>query len=113
MCTFILSIASSNHTKSQQKNVHQVLQHNTHMHSSGVDSYLQDVLSPRELQQVLQHAQHRPNFVLAVLTRLVARLPEVSDGQKLRLDTTLTNFSRAVSSCERMIKAPMPRSYTR
>lgn len=74
---------------------------------------LQDVLSPSELEQVLRHAQHRPNFVLAVLTQLVNKLPGVSEGQKLSMNGTISTFSRVVASCERMIKTPIPRSYTR
>ena len=60
----------------------------------------------------MQHEQHKPNFVLTVLTRIVQTLP-ASDPQKLTLDSTLTKFHQAVSTCERMVKTPIPRSYTR
>ena len=73
---------------------------------------LQGVLLPAEVQVLMQHEQHKPNFVLTVLTRIVQTLP-ASDPQKLTLDSTLTKFHQAVSTCERMVKTPIPRSYTR
>ena len=67
----------------------------------------------RELVKVLlQQEQHKPNFVLSVLTQIVHSMP-VAEGQKLALDATLTKFQKAVGTCERMVKTPIPRSYTR
>lgn len=75
-------------------------------------SPLQDVLLPDEIQLLINHSQHRPNFVLAVLTKVVENLP-TTDARKAAMDNCLTSFHQAVGSCERMIKTPIPRSYTR
>ena len=76
------------------------------------DMLLQAVLLPSEVDILLRHEQHKPNFVLTVLTQIVQGLP-ATEGQKMLLDATLTRFHQAVGSCERMIKTPIPRSYTR
>jgi len=72
----------------------------------------QDVLLPSEVKILLQQEQHKPNFVLSVLTQIVHSMP-ATEGQKLALDTTLSKFQKAVGTCERMVKTPIPRSYTR
>ena len=72
----------------------------------------QDVLLPSEVKVLLQQEQHKPNFVLSVLTQIVHSMP-AAEGQKLALDATLTKFQKAVGTCERMVKTPIPRSYTR
>lgn len=72
----------------------------------------QGVLLPHEVQLLMHHEHHKPNFVLAVLTQVVDNLP-TSDARKQAMDASLTKFHLAVGSCERMIKTPIPRSYTR
>ena len=73
---------------------------------------LQNVLLPTEVEAVLKHKDHKPNFVLNVLTQAVQALP-ASEAQKLSMDGTLNSFHQAVGTCERMLKTPIPRSYTR
>jgi len=73
---------------------------------------LQDVLLPSEVEVLMKQEQHKPNFVLSVLTQIVHSMP-AAEGQKLALDATLTKFQKAVGTCERMVKTPIPRSYTR
>jgi len=73
---------------------------------------LQDVLLPSEVKVLMQQEQHKPNFVLSVLIQIVHGMP-AAEGQKLALDATLTKFQKAVGTCERMVKTPIPRSYTR
>ncbi len=60
---------------------------------------LQDVLEAHELEQLMA-AQHKPNFVLHVLSELVwgANLME---GQAMRMDEALTIFGEQVGTCER------------
>ncbi|DBB06014.1 TPA: hypothetical protein ACH3X3_009993 [Trebouxia sp. C0006] len=77
-----------------------------------LQSELKDVLLPSEVEALLQQEQHKPNFVLSVLTQIVHSMP-AAEGQKLALDATLTKFQKAVATCERMVKTPIPRSYTR
>ena len=73
---------------------------------------VQGVLLPHEVQLLMNHEHHKPNFVLAVLTQVIDNLP-TSDARKQAMDASLTSFHQAVGSCERMIKTPIPRSYTR
>ena len=73
---------------------------------------MQGVLLPHEIQLLMHHEHHKPNFVLAVLTQVVDNLP-TTDARKQAMDHSLTKFHQAVGSCERMIKTPIPRSYTR
>eukprot|EP00884_Botryococcus_braunii_P014331 jgi/Botrbrau1/2289/Bobra.101_2s0112.1 len=72
---------------------------------------LQDVLLEQELKALLA-ADHRPNFVISMLSELVRRagLPTV---QVLSIDQNLTFFADCIGSCERIFKTPMPLSYTR
>ena len=73
---------------------------------------VQGVLLPHEVQLLMKHEHHKPNFVLAVLTQVVDNLP-TTDARKQAMDASLTSFHQAVGQCERMIKTPIPRSYTR
>lgn len=73
---------------------------------------VQGVLLPHEVQLLMNHEHHKPNFVLAVLTQVVDNLP-TTDARKQAMDASLTSFHQAVGQCERMIKTPIPRSYTR
>lgn len=84
------------------------------MSSSFTDGWtaVQGVLLPHEIQLLMNHEHHKPNFVLAVLTQVVDNLP-TSDARKQAMDASLTCFHQAVGSCERMVKTPIPRSYTR
>lgn len=83
-----------------------------HQPSLMVWAAVQGVLLPHEIQLLMNHEHHKPNFVLAVLTQVVDNLP-TSDARKQAMDASLTSFHQAVGSCERMVKTPIPRSYTR
>jgi putative membrane protein len=74
-------------------------------------SMLQDVLKPDELE-ALMATTHRPNFVLSVISRTIdeAQLPTMA---RLRCDENLTNFADVCGGCERILKTPIPLSYTR
>ena len=72
---------------------------------------LQDVLLPDELDKLMQSA-HRPNYVLQVLSELVANSSIISP-ERFRMDQNLTFFADALGACERILKTPIPLSYTR
>ncbi|GAB4816315.1 hypothetical protein N2152v2_003361 [Parachlorella kessleri] len=72
---------------------------------------LQGMLLPHELQEVLL-AQHRPNYVLQVLAQLV-KTSQVSEMEALRMDENITLFEDCLGTCERILKTPIPLSYTR
>jgi predicted membrane chloride channel (bestrophin family) len=72
---------------------------------------LGDILAPEELEQLLA-ARHRPSFALSVLTELGAAAP-LRESHRIRLDENLTWFEDCVGTCERIIRTPIPLSYTR
>ena len=72
---------------------------------------LQDILLPEELDKLLQSA-HRPNYVLQVLSELIANSSIISP-ERFRMDQNLTFFADALGACERILKTPIPLSYTR
>ena len=72
---------------------------------------LQGVLTAQELR-LLVASYHRPSFALAVLSELAAEAP-VNEVQRIRLDENLTYFQQCVGECERLLRTPIPLSYTR
>ena len=78
---------------------------------SDLESELQGVLTPEELVSLLT-SHHRPSFALSVLTELGAAAP-LRESHRIRLDENLTYFEDAVGSCERILRTPIPLSYTR
>lgn len=72
---------------------------------------LAGILAPEELELLLV-AHHRPSFALSVLTELGAAAP-LRESHRIRLDENLTYFEDAVGSCERILRTPIPLSYTR
>jgi hypothetical protein len=69
------------------------------------------VLTAQELR-LLVASYHRPSFALAVLSELAAEAP-VNEVQRVRLDENLTYFQQCVGECERLLRTPIPLSYTR
>lgn len=72
---------------------------------------LSEILTGEELKLLL-NAHHRPSFALSVLTELGAAAP-LRESHRIRLDENLTYFEDAVGSCERILRTPIPLSYTR
>ncbi|KAK9838098.1 hypothetical protein WJX81_001298 [Elliptochloris bilobata] len=78
---------------------------------SHLEEDLQDVL-PAEERAALLAAQHRPNTALQVMSQLVAAA-SLRETQATRMDENLTFFADSVGACERILKTPIPLSYTR
>lgn len=72
---------------------------------------MQAVLQPEELELLLA-SKHRPNYVLQILSGLVESSCIVSP-ERFRMDQNITFFMDAQGSCERILKTPIPLSYTR
>eukprot|EP00884_Botryococcus_braunii_P014354 jgi/Botrbrau1/2291/Bobra.101_2s0114.1 len=72
---------------------------------------LQDVLLPEELKALLA-AEHRPNFTMSMMSELVYRAG-LDPVQMLMIDQNLTFMADSIGSCERILKTPIPLSYTR
>ncbi|EFN56787.1 hypothetical protein CHLNCDRAFT_21860, partial [Chlorella variabilis] len=61
---------------------------------------------------VMCAAAHRPNFVLQVMAETV-RAARPNELCRMRMDDNLTFFEDAMGSCERILRTPIPLSYTR
>jgi ion channel-forming bestrophin family protein len=76
-----------------------------------LQSELAGLLGPSELQSLLA-ARHKPSFALSVLTELCAAA-DLRESHRVRVDENLTFLEDAVGSCERILRTPIPLSYTR
>ncbi|KIY98116.1 hypothetical protein MNEG_9845 [Monoraphidium neglectum] len=72
---------------------------------------LQDILLPHELDSLLK-ATHRPNYVLQVLSQIISSA-NLSVAATIRMDQNLTSFADCLGGCERILRTPIPLSYTR
>lgn len=71
---------------------------------------LQGVVEPQELEAIMS-AQHRPNYVLQVLSELIDQC-NLTQWEKTNMDNNLTTFHDNVGGCERILKTPIPVAYT-
>jgi putative membrane protein len=72
---------------------------------------LKDILLPHELDSILM-ATHRPNYALQVLSEIVKEA-NCGTAPTMRMDDNLTAFEDCLGGCERILKTPIPLSYTR
>ncbi|KFM28033.1 UPF0187 protein, chloroplastic [Auxenochlorella protothecoides] len=76
-----------------------------------LESELEGILTRDEVD-ALTGATHRPCFVLAALSQVVAAAG-LDPQLRQRLDTNLTAFEDCIGGCERILRTPIPQSYTR
>lgn len=69
------------------------------------------MLRPEELE-ALNTAAHKPNYVLQVLSEINESSAIVS-ASRFRIDQNFTFLHDAHGACERILKTPIPLSYTR
>ncbi|GLJ16443.1 hypothetical protein SUGI_0279800 [Cryptomeria japonica] len=81
------------------------------IHGSDVEQDLGRLLSKEDLALVLS-SHHRPNCIIQFLSESLMYLP-LDDSKKQVLDSHISEFNEAVSVCERLIRSPIPLSYTR
>ena len=69
------------------------------------------MLHPAEVEQLLK-ARHRPNYCLQVISEILkaARLPT---APHMRMEANVTEFEDCLGACERILRTPVPLSYTR
>jgi len=104
------SLTSFPHTSFPYTNVKELL-HRPDDSASQSCLSMQAVLQPEELELLLA-SKHRPNYVLQILSGLVESSCIVSP-ERFRMDQNITFFMDAQGSCERILKTPIPLSYTR
>ncbi|DBA95288.1 hypothetical protein WJX82_004901 [Trebouxia sp. C0006] len=72
---------------------------------------LEGTLRPEEIKQLMSSA-HRPNYILLVLSELIEHT-DIVTPERFRMDQNLTFLHDAHGACERLLKTPIPLSYTR
>ena len=79
--------------------------------TSNLQLSLQGTLRPEEIKQLMSSA-HRPNYILLVLSELIEHT-DIVTPERFRMDQNLTFLHDAHGACERLLKTPIPLSYTR
>jgi predicted membrane chloride channel (bestrophin family) len=83
-----------------------------HLREDGdLEAELKDYLPEAELK-TLMAADHRPNYALSVLSAAMLEA-DVPDAARVRMDENLTSFADSLGACERILKTPIPLTYTR
>jgi predicted membrane chloride channel (bestrophin family) len=72
---------------------------------------LQNVLEPHELDY-LASANHRPLAVLQAMSSLLTAA-ELDANMRCHVDENLTVMEDVLGACERILRTPIPLSYTR
>eukprot|EP00798_Chlamydomonas_sp_ICE-L_P018760 gene18760-25292_t len=84
-------------------------------HCQPEDPTLEDevahLLSDSELQ-VLQNAEHKPNKIIHIISQII-RDSKVGSVANAQMSANLTQFNDILGGCERLLRAPIPVSYTR
>lgn len=76
-----------------------------------LEAELEGILARAEIDAVVG-ATHRPNFVLAALSQILAAA-RLDPMLRARMDANLTAFEDTIGGCERILRTPIPQSYTR
>ncbi|KAL2610543.1 hypothetical protein R1flu_029116 [Riccia fluitans] len=78
---------------------------------SDVEEDLKVLLDEEDLALVLS-SDHRPNCLIQLMTQSM-RFMHLTDNEKSLMDANITQFNESISVCERIIRTPIPLSYTR
>ncbi|KAG2451683.1 hypothetical protein HYH02_003463 [Chlamydomonas schloesseri] len=76
-----------------------------------IESELQNILTPAELQ-MLAKSQHRPVRAIHAISQIIQSVP-MSSIHQMQMSNNLTFFHDVLGGCERLLRAPIPVSYTR
>lgn len=79
--------------------------------NSDVQKEVAHILTAQE-SAVLCAAAHRPNFVIQMLAE-ICRTADLVELRRMAMDNNLTFFEDAMGSMERILRTPIPLSYTR
>ncbi|KAL3700275.1 hypothetical protein R1sor_018297 [Riccia sorocarpa] len=78
---------------------------------SDMEEDLKELLDKEDLALVLS-SDHRPNCLIQLMTQSVGSV-HLTDTEKSLMDANITQFNESISVCERIIRTPIPLSYTR
>lgn len=73
--------------------------------------HMQSILLPAEVEWVV-HCDHGPNACTLMLSRLVSQL-DLPLFRSVEVDQNITRLIDVYGGCERIMKTPVPLSYTR
>lgn len=76
-----------------------------------LESELRDVLTAEELR-ILCASRHRPMRAISAISTIVMSVP-MHEEYQMNMDNNLTFFSDMLGGCERILRAPIPVSFTR
>eukprot|EP00955_Chlamydomonas_euryale_P075493 362342-Chlamydomonas_euryale.AAC.8 len=76
-----------------------------------LEDFLKDTLTAREIKS-LEDAPHRPVRAIHTLSQVVMN-SKMDSIEKTTLGTNITQFHDILGGCERLLRAPIPVSYTR
>lgn len=76
-----------------------------------IEKELKDKLTDAELAYLVS-TPHRPNTVLQTLSSIIWN-SSISEDKKFRMDENLTVFADMLGASERILRTPLPVSYTR
>lgn len=83
-----------------------------HLREDGdIEKLLSNILPPEELAK-LKASPHRPVYCLHMMTEIVAKA-NLNPNIEVMLNTNLTYFHDSLGGCERLLRTPIPLSYTR
>ncbi|GLI71678.1 hypothetical protein VaNZ11_016960, partial [Volvox africanus] len=76
-----------------------------------LESELKNILTPAELE-MLAKSQHRPVRAIHAISQIIQSVP-MSSIHQMQMSNNLTFFHDVLGGCERLLRAPIPVSYTR
>ncbi|KXZ52386.1 hypothetical protein GPECTOR_9g430 [Gonium pectorale] len=76
-----------------------------------IESELKNILTPAELE-MLAKSQHRPVRAIHAISQIIQSVP-MSSIHQMQMSNNLTFFHDVLGGCERLLRAPIPVSYTR
>lgn len=76
-----------------------------------LEEELRHVLSPAELS-IIMSSQHKPVKAIHAISEIINSVP-MSPAYQLMMSQNLTYFHDVLGGCERLLRAPIPVSYTR
>ena len=76
-----------------------------------MDTQLGTLMKPDELV-LIRASSHRPVTAIVMLSQIIQEA-EMSPMDRINLTNNLTTFHDILGGCERILRAPIPVSYTR
>lgn len=76
-----------------------------------MEDQLANILKPNEIE-MLQKAKHRPVKAIHALSHIILSA-DINPNYQIKMSENLTAFEDILGGCERLLRAPIPVSYTR